>query len=85
MFFKRESEISSFNSDTNNMNQNNIQEAQVLNIPLGDKYEGEIKNNKPNGKGIYYSITGDIKEGEFKDGRLNGQGKITLSIISISA
>ena len=79
VFYGRASEISSFNNSLNYINPNNIPDAQILNIPLGDKYEGEMKNNKPNGKGIYYSITGEIKEGEFMDGKLNGQGKMTLS------
>ena len=79
VFYGRASEISSFNNSLNYINPNNIPDAQILNIPLGDKYEGEMKNNKPNGKGIYHSITGEIKEGEFIDGKLNGQGKMTLS------
>ena len=61
-------------NDFNNNNQNN-----VLNLPIGDKYEGEISNKKPNGKGIYYSVSGEIKEGTFVDGRLNGKGKMTLN------
>ena len=79
VFYGRASEISSFNNSLNYINTNNIPESQMLNIPLGDKYEGEMKNNKPHGKGIYHSITGEIKEGEFIDGKLNGQGKMTLS------
>ena len=79
VFYGRASEISSFNNSINYINTNNAPETQMLNIPLGDKYEGEMKNNKPNGKGIYHSITGEIREGEFIDGKLNGQGKMTLS------
>ena len=79
VFYGRASEISSFNNSLNYINSNNLPETQMLNIPLGDKYEGEMKNNKPNGKGIYHSITGEIKEGEFIDGKLNGSGKMTLS------
>ena len=63
-----------FNGNDFNNNHNN-----VLNLPIGDKYEGEISNKKPNGKGIYYSVTGEIKEGTFVDGRLNGKGKMTLN------
>jgi len=29
-------------------------------------------NDKPHGKGIYHSITGEIREGEFIEGKLNG-------------
>ena len=79
VFYGRASEISSFNNSLNYINTNNLPEGNMLNIPLGDKYEGDMKNNKPNGKGKYYSITGEIREGEFIDGKLNGQGKMTLS------
>ena len=84
VFFGRTSEISSFSNsiytvNNNNLNSNNIHENNILNLPYGDKYEGEINNNKPNGKGIYYSIMGEIKEGNFVDGRLNGHGKMTLN------
>ena len=59
--------------DENKLNSN----QKSLMIPQGDKYEGEIKNKKPNGKGKYYSSSGQIREGNFKDGLLNGQGKIS--------
>ena len=85
MFLGRPSNISC----NNNLNSDNIliskdlnnlkSNYNTLNLPLGDKYEGEICNNKPNGKGIYYSITGEIKEGTFVDGHLNGKGKMTLN------
>ena len=67
---------------TNTNNNFNIKNSDhnLLNLPPGDKYEGEVANNKPNGKGIYYSITGEIKEGEFIEGRLNGKGKISRMI-----
>jgi len=40
------------------------------------KYEGEIKNNKRNGKGKEYSWTGKLKnEGEFLNWQRNGKGK----------
>ena len=79
VFYGRASEISSFNNSINYINSNNLPETPMLNIPLGDKYEGEMKNNRPFGKGIYHSITGEIREGEFIDGKLNGPGKMTLS------
>ncbi len=82
VFLGRVSDVSSYNNSINytnpsllNTNNNN----NSMNLPMGDKYEGEIKNNKPNGKGIYYSITGEIREGIFIDGHLNGKGKMTLN------
>ena len=57
--------------------ENQLKSNPELIIPEGDKYEGEIKNKKPNGKGKYYAASGQIKEGNFKDGLLDGQGKIT--------
>lgn len=46
----------------------------------GDKYVGEWKNDKPNGKGTYYSLAddefkGDIFEGTFVDSAWTGYGK----------
>ena len=40
----------------------------------GDKYIGEMKNEKAEGKGIYYFRGGDKYEGEFKDNKFNGRG-----------
>ena len=83
IFLGRPSDVSCnnniINPDLYNIDSNNTQNSNLLNLPIGDKYEGEIKNNKPNGKGIYYSITGEIKEGTFVDGHLNGKGKMTLN------
>ena len=82
IFLGRPSDISC-NNNRNNKEYNdknmNYNEESVLNLPFGDKYEGEVRNNKPNGKGIYYSITGEIKEGTFIDGHLNGKGKMNLN------
>ena len=47
-------------------------------LPLGDKYEGEILNNKPHGQGKYYSATGEIRKGSFNNGQLNGKGIMNL-------
>ena len=44
-------------------------------FPNGDKYEGEVENNKLNGKGKYYFSEGGYIKGEFIDGFLNGQGE----------
>ena len=41
----------------------------------GDTYDGEYKNDKKDGKGIYISIEGYKYEGEFKDGLRQGKGK----------
>ena len=85
IFYGRSSDVSSNNNILNNENIYNNEDINkninnnAINLPLGDKYEGEIKNNKPNGKGIYYSVTGEIKEGTFVNGLLNGKGKMTLN------
>jgi hypothetical protein len=41
----------------------------------GNIYEGEFKNNKFNGKGIYKFQCGDVYVGSFIDGLKNGKGK----------
>ena len=42
----------------------------------GKYYEGEFKNNLPNGKGIKYYVNGNILyEGEFIKGKFEGNGK----------
>jgi len=42
------------------------------------KYEGEIKNGRPNGMGtLTYPIGGKKYVGEFKDGKYHGQGTLT--------
>ena len=84
IFIGRQSDISYSNKNENNEIFNNLKKGnnnniRFLNLSNGDKYEGEIINNKPNGKGIYYSLNGEIKEGTFLDGHLNGKGKMTLN------
>jgi len=37
-------------------------------------YEGEMKDGKPHGKGIYYKSNGDKYEGDFINGKMNGKG-----------
>ena len=39
------------------------------------KYEGDYKNNKREGKGIFLMDNGDKYEGEFQKDKLNGNGK----------
>ncbi len=39
------------------------------------KYEGEWKDDKPNGKGVYYYENGNkLYEGEWQDGEYDGKG-----------
>jgi hypothetical protein len=40
----------------------------------GDVYEGEFKDGKSNGYGIYKFKSGDVYEGEFKDDKFEGKG-----------
>ncbi len=41
-------------------------------------YVGEIKNGKPNGRGMLIFIFGDLYLGDFKDGKKHGQGTFTF-------
>jgi hypothetical protein len=43
----------------------------------GDRYLGEIKNERSHGRGIYYFSNGDKYVGEFKNGKQHGKGSIT--------
>lgn len=45
-----------------------------MNYANGDKYDGNWKNNQPNGKGKYTFLDGDRYEGSFKNGRFDGEG-----------
>ena len=51
----------------------------TINHKNGEKYVGEIKNYKYNGKGIYLYINGNTYEGEFKDGIQEGNGVFNFS------
>ena len=46
--------------------------------PNGDIYEGEIKDSKYNGKGIFTSFNDNIYDGYFVDGEKTGLGKMTF-------
>ena len=41
----------------------------------GDKYEGQMKNGKMHGKGVYSFSNGEKYEGEFKDDMFEGKGE----------
>ena len=45
--------------------------------PSGQKYVGEIKDDKRHGQGTFTYPDGDKFVGEFKDGKRNGQGTYT--------
>ncbi len=51
----------------------------TLTFSDGDKYEGELKDNKRHGKGTYTFSDGEKYEGEWKDGENHGTGTYTFS------
>eukprot|EP01031_Cornospumella_fuschlensis_P024823 gene24823-29997_t len=40
----------------------------------GNKYEGDLKNNKKHGKGVYTWANGDKYDGDWKDDFMHGSG-----------
>ena len=48
----------------------------ILTKPDGYVYEGQFKNNKPHGFGVYESGSGFKFEGTFKDGKKHGMGLV---------
>jgi hypothetical protein len=44
----------------------------------GSKYNGEYKEDKPNGTGCYIWCDGEKYDGEWRDGKFNGKGIKTL-------
>ena len=46
----------------------------IYTFKTGYRYEGEFKDNQPNGQGIFTSPDGQRYQGRFKDGKLNGIG-----------
>jgi hypothetical protein len=55
----------------------------VIVYSAGEKYEGEFKNGKRHGKGVYTWTQGEMKgsryEGEYFEGQRHGKGKLVLS------
>jgi hypothetical protein len=45
----------------------------------GDRYEGELKNGKPDGFGKMHYMLGGSYEGEWKNGRRNGKGVMAFA------
>ena len=41
---------------------------------IGDRHEGDYRNGKKEGKGIYYFENGDRYEGDFRNGKAEGKG-----------
>ena len=49
-------------------------EKECISLIDGDRYEGEYKDDKKNGKGKFIYNNGDRYEGEYKDDNRNGKG-----------
>ena len=45
---------------------------------LGDRYDGLIKDGKPNGRGVVAGVDGTRYDGDFRDGIMAGHGTLTL-------
>jgi hypothetical protein len=52
-------------------------DIRVMNLPSGDRYEGEFRNGLFNGWGVYAYKNGDRYEGEFADDQKDGKGTFT--------
>lgn len=52
-------------------------EIRVMDLPNGDRYEGEFRNGLFNGRGVYTCRNGDRYEGEFLDDLKHGKGTYT--------
>lgn len=42
---------------------------------VGGRYQGELRNGRPHGRGTFVADDGSIYRGEFVDGRFHGQGR----------
>ena len=49
-----------------------------MEYPSGNKYEGDVKNGKPNGYGSWTTPDGSKYIGQWKNGEQNGQGTFTF-------
>ncbi|RMZ97970.1 Morn repeat [Brachionus plicatilis] len=45
--------------------------AEVSIFANGNKYEGECKDDKRNGRGVFFFANGDKYERDYKDGKMN--------------
>ena len=54
---------------------------QTVVYPNGDKYKGDIKDGKKNGRGVYTFISGNKYEGDYKDDQMDGRGRFYLRMI----
>jgi hypothetical protein len=54
-------------------------EIRVMDLPNGDRYEGEFRNGLFNGWGVYTYRSGDRYEGEFAEDLKHGKGTYTSS------
>lgn len=52
----------------------NILYGEIINYPHGDFYDGEVKDGKPDGEGIYIWADSSSHKGYFKNGSPNGYG-----------
>lgn len=48
-------------------------------LPNGDRYEGQMRGEIPQGMGVYTSADGTIYTGQFDSGKPHGQGKLSFS------
>lgn len=59
-----------------NIDPNKDNQQQVIEIPTGGRYEGMVKDGRPNGQGVFYSSAGSKYEGSFKNGLKDGFGTL---------
>jgi hypothetical protein len=51
--------------------------SRVVSYANGDRYEGEVRDDKPNGRGVYTWPDGRRYDGEWRNGKRNGHGVYT--------
>ena len=47
--------------------------------PNGDRYEGQMQGEQPQGMGVYTSTDGSVYTGQFNFGKPHGAGKLTFA------